>query len=211
MGLLTIAVAFNALVVKKNDNILRTLSEAMLKYEINTPLRVSHFLSQMSHESAGFTRFQENLNYSSDGLAVVWPKRFSKDGKPNDLAKRLHRKPEEIANTVYANRMGNGNESSGDGWLYRGRGLIQLTFKNNYSLYSELIFGDNRLVENPDLALEVQTACKIACKFWVMSGCNELADRDDLLAITKKINGGTNGYSHRLQLLNKAKKNIGIL
>jgi len=204
MGLLTIAVAFTA-VAKKNDNLLRILSEEMIDYEINTPLRVCHFLAQLSHESAGFTRLTENLNYSAEGLLRIFPRYFK-----NGLETQYARNPQKIANRVYANRMGNGNEASGDGWRYRGRGIIQLTFKNNYSTYSSLIFGDNRLVENPDLASDVSVACKIACAYWSVNNLNDLADKDDIRNITRKINGGLNGIQHRTELLNKAKKAIGI-
>lgn len=208
-GLINIAVAFTA-VAKKNDGILRVLSEEMVNAGIDTPLSVCHFLSQMSHESSGFSSLVENLNYSSEGLARVWPKRFAKDGKPNDLAKRLHRNPQGIANHVYANRMGNGSPESGDGWRYRGRGIIMITGAYNFEKYSKIIFGDSRLLENPDLASDISVAAKIACAYWNENKLNELAEKDDVVAITKIINGGLVGIEHRKELLNKAKKSIGI-
>lgn len=204
MPILTIAVAFTA-VAKKNEGLLSILAEELPKYDIDTPLRVCHFLSQMSHESAGFTVLQENLNYSSEGLLKVFKKYFTPE-----TAKVYHRKPQMIANRVYANRMGNGSETSGDGWKYRGRGIIQLTFKSNYTKYSKLIFKDNRLLDNPDLAIELRTACLVACEFWKENNLNSLADKDDIYSITKKINGGLNGLEHRKELLEKAKKAIGI-
>lgn len=203
-GLIGIAVAFGA-VAKKNDGILRVLSEEMINSGIDTPLRICHFLAQMSHESAGFTVLQENLNYSAQGLLRVFPKYF-KDG----IEVKYARKPEMIANRVYANRMGNGAEDTGDGFKYRGRGIIQLTGKDNYRVYSQDIFGDSRLLENPDLASDISVAAKIACRFWIKNNLNELADKDDIRTITRKINGGFNGLDHRTELLNKAKKAIGI-
>lgn len=204
MGLLTIAVAFTA-VAKKNDDLLKVLSEEMMDHEINTPLRSSHFLAQMSHESAGFTRFVENLNYSSEGLLKIFGKYFK-----NGLEEQYARQPQKIANRVYASRMGNGDEASGDGWRFRGRGIIQITGRNNYKLYSQLIFKDDRLLQNPDLAADLSVACKIACVYWSVNKLNELADRDDLIGITRRINGATIGIAHRRDLLNKAKKAIGI-
>jgi putative chitinase len=204
MGLLCIAVAFNA-VAKKNEGLLSILSEEMMKADINNPLRICHFLAQMSHESAGFTVLQENLNYSEQGLLKIFP-RYFKDG----LEKRYAKKPILIASRVYANRMGNGAEDTQDGWKYRGRGIIQLTGKSNYKKYSELIFGDDHLVKNPDLALDLKTACKIACAFWNENNLSDLADKDDLNNITRRINGGLNGLAHRKELLEKAKKMVGI-
>jgi|APGre2960657404_1045060.scaffolds.fasta_scaffold00085_6 putative chitinase len=204
MGLINIAVAFTA-VARKNEGLLRVLSEEMIKHEINTPLRVCHFLSQLSHESAGFTVLSENLNYSSTGLLKNFSKYF-KDGSELKYA----RNPKAIASRVYANRMGNGSEDTEEGWRYRGRGYIQITGKFNYEKYSKSIFGDSRLLENPDLALDYIIAAKIACAFWKENNLNSLADKDDLIGITKKINGGTNGIDHRRELLKKAKDAVGI-
>ena len=176
-----------------------------MNYEINTPLRSSHFLAQMSHESAGFTRFVENLNYSSEGLLKIFGKYFK-----NGLERQYERQPQKIANRVYASRMGNGDEASGDGWRFRGRGIIMITGRNNYKFYSQLIFKDDRLLLNPDLTADLSVACKIACAYWSVNKLNELADKDDLLGITRRINGGTIGLQHRSELLQKAKKAIGI-
>lgn len=212
MGLLTIAVVFNA-VAKKNDNLLANLSKEMIDYEINTPLRVCHFLAQLSHESAGFTIIQENLNYSAKGLLKTFGKYFK-----NGLEVKYARNPQMIANRVYANRMGNGSEDTGDGWKYRGRGYIQLTGRNNYEIYSKIIFGDSRLLENPDLACDPVVASKIACAYWNKANLNVYADQDNLDKISDLINigrptekqGDAIGYAHRLDLLNKSKKAIGI-
>lgn len=211
-GLISIAVAFTA-VANKNDGILKVLSEEMINSGIDTPLRVCHFLAQLSHESAGFSRDKENLNYGEAGLLKTFGKYF-KDG----LEKKYARKPEMIANRVYANRMGNGSEDSGDGWKFRGRTWIQLTGKNNYAKYSKIIFGDTRLLENPDLALDPTVSAKIACAFWNQSNLNKFADKDDVDAVSDLINRGKQtsakgdaiGYAHRLELTNKAKKAIGI-
>jgi putative chitinase len=204
MPTLNIAVAFNA-VAKKNDGLLSILAEEMPKYGIDTPLRICHFLAQLSHESNGFTVNKENLNYSAEGLRKIFPKYF-KDG----LEYKYARKPESIANRVYANRMNNGPEDSGDGWKYRGRGYVQITGKFNYEKYSKIIFGDSRLLENPDLALDMSVAVKIACAYWRATDCNSAADKDDVIAVTRKINGGTIGLVHRQELTTKAKNAIGI-
>lgn len=204
MPLLNIAVVFNS-VARKNDGILSVLSQEMVKSGIDNPLRICHFLAQLSHESAGFTVIQENLYYSEKGLLKNFG-RYFKDG----LEKKYAGKPKLIASRVYANRMGNGAEDTGDGWKYRGRGFIQLTGRANYEKYSKIIFGDSRLLENPDLALDYLVASKIACEFWNDKNLNALADKDNALAITKLINGGTNGLEHRKQLTEKAKAALGI-
>ena len=203
-GLINIAVAFTA-VAKKNDGILRVLSEEMVNAGIDTPLRICHFLAQMSHESAGFTVLQENLNYSAKGLLQTFG-RYFKDGSEV----RYARKPQMIANRVYANRMGNGAEDTGDGWKYRGRGIIMITGAFNFEKYSKIVFGDKRLLDNPDLASEISVAAKIACAYWNENKLNELAEKDDVVGITKIINGGLVGIEHRKELLNKAKKSVGI-
>jgi putative chitinase len=174
------------------------LPAVLEQYSINTPLRVVHFLAQTAHESAGFTRFEENLNYSGEGLMATFPKYFRTIG--TDYHKR---NPEKIANRVYANRMGNGAEASGDGWKYRGRGLIQLTGKANYAAFSK----DTGLdaIEHPELLATVEGAVKSAAWFWYKHQLNLLADADSCLGITKAINGGINGLDERKRLLARAK------
>lgn len=169
-------------------------------YHVNTPLRLAHFLAQTEHES-GLKPIAENLNYSASGLLATFGKYFN--NSPNE-AKKYERQPEKIANRVYANRMGNGNEASGDGWKYRGRGFIQITGKDNYLMLSK----DTRIdcLNNPDLLLQEANAMISALWFWNKHKLNELADKDDILGITKKINGGTNGLEHRKKLLEKWKK-----
>ncbi len=176
------------------------LNAILPKYGIDTPLRISAFLAQCGHESEGFTALTENLNYSADALATTWPNRYAVDAKaktkvPNELAKRLARKPEAIANNVYANRMGNGNEASGDGWAHRGRGAIQCTGKGNYinfaraagKPYAEI----TAYLETPDGAVES------ACWYWKNNNINVQADKGRNEIMTKLINGGFNGLADR--------------
>jgi putative chitinase len=183
------------------------VAAACQEFNINTPQRIAGFLSQCAHESGGFERLQENLNYSADGMAGIWPKRFAvlgpdgkpvkKDGKnqPNKFALALHRKPEMIANVVYSNRMGNGPTESGEGWKYRGRGLKQLTGKDNHRACSAGLGVD--LVENPDFLLEPVYAARSAAWFWATNRCNNFADAGDIEGLTKKINGGLIGIEDR--------------
>ncbi len=178
-----------------------TLNKVLPEYEIDNENRVAAFLAQCGHESAGFTAFQENLNYSADALKRVFPKYF-KDVNPEDYA----RKPEKIANRVYGNRMGNGSESSGDGWKYRGRGLIQLTGKNNYQRLADY-FRNQELVKHPDLVCNNIEYCVLsAVWFWTVNNLNILADKEDLTTMTKRINGGTNGLEDRIYLYTKIKE-----
>jgi len=183
------------------------VAAACQEFGIKTPQRIAGFLSQCAHESGGFERLQENLNYSADGMAGIWPRRFAvmgpdgkpakKDGKnqPNKFALALHRKPEMIANVVYSGRMGNGPTESGEGWLYRGRGLKQLTGKDNHRACSAGLGVD--LVSNPDLLLEPVYAARSAAWFWATNKCNVFADAGDIEGLTKKINGGLIGIDDR--------------
>ena len=171
----------------------------MREYKINTPLRISHFLAQVGHECARFTQFEENLNYSARGLVATFgDKRF-----PGNKAKEYERQPEKIANYVYANRLGNGDESSGDGWKYRGRGIIQLTGKANYEAFEkDHPFG---VVDAPDWVLEnPHVTVLVGIWFWSKKGLNNHADLGNLEAITRRINGGLNGLADRKALFQKA-------
>jgi putative chitinase len=177
------------------------------RFGINTERQVAAWIAQCAHESAGFKMLTENLNYSADTMAVVWPSRFAVLGpdkkpikvkgknQPNKFALALHRQPELIANTVYANRMANGNIESGDGWRYRGRGLKQLTGKDNYTRCGQGLGLD--LVANPDLLLTPEGASLSAAWFWSVNKCGPIADSGDFVALTKKINGGTIGLEDR--------------
>jgi len=170
------------------------------KYELNTPLRIAHFMAQIEHES-GLKPISENLNYSKKGLLTTFKKYFG------DLSAEVYaNKPEKIANRVYSNRIGNGDEASGEGWKYRGRGFIQITGKENY--FHLLIDTDLDVIRNPDLLLEEANAMISALWFWDLKGLNELADKDDIKGITKRINGGYNGLEHRKQLYEKYSKII---
>jgi putative chitinase len=186
---------------------LETLNQQLEEFNINTPLRVAHFVAQIAHESGGFRYKSENLNYSAKALRAVFSKYFAP--KTDKDAELYARQPEKIANRVYANRMGNGDEQSGDGWKYRGRGLIQLTGFDNYQQCSDAIGKD--LVSNPDLLAEsAEMAVAAACWFWNKRKLNDYADQDDLKQITKKINGGYHGLDDRAEHLARAKDVLDI-
>jgi len=172
------------------------LTNTFSKFEINTPNRQAAFIGQCGHESNNFRTLEENLYYSANALMRVWPSRFP----DHDVAEKYANKPEKIANKVYAGRMG--NTEDGDGWKYHGRGLIQLTGKDNYSRCSETLGID--LVNNPDLLLEPEFAAASAGWFWRKHGLNQLADLGDWVAITKRINGGIHGIDDRVARTNNA-------
>lgn len=182
-------------------NVIVLLDETVNKYQINTSLRLAHFLAQASHESGGFRLVYENLNYSWTGLRRVFPRYFPTDA----LAKEYERNPRLIANRVYANRMNNGNESSGDGWKFRGRGYIQLTGKFNYTMFSQSV-NDPQILVNPDL-VATRYPMLSAGWFWDRNKLNTIADRGNteqiIRQITKVINGGFNGIDHRIAEFNK--------
>ena len=167
-------------------------------YEITTLNRIAGFLSQCGHESSDFTRLRENLNYSENALRSTWPSRFDMIS-----SKQYARKPQMIANKVYSNRMGNGNEQSGDGWKYIGRGAIQITGKNNYRKCSLYLFDDLRLLDNPDLLLEPKFAILSACYYWDVNNLNSFCDSADIHTLTRRINGGTHGLTDRKQRFDK--------
>jgi len=173
------------------------LNRVMQKFDINTPVRQAMFLSQLAHESGNFRFVVENLNYSADALRRVFGKYFTTD----ELANQYARQPERIANRVYASRMGNGDEASGDGWKYRGRGLIQLTGKDNYAAFS--LHSDNNALINPDAVAEPTLAADSAAWFWVTNRLNQLSDTGDVKAVTRRINGGFNGLADREAKYNK--------
>jgi len=168
------------------------------KYNINTPLRKAHFFAQIEHES-NLKPISENLNYSSEGLLKTFPKYFTPL-----TAIQYRRQPEKIANKVYANRMGNGDQHSGEGWKYRGRGFIQITGKENYFRLANDT--DIDCLKNPDLLLQEVNAMVSALWFWNLKGLNSLADKDNINDITKRINGGLNGLADRKAKLLKWKQ-----
>ncbi|AUN95395.1 glycoside hydrolase family 19 protein [Pseudazoarcus pumilus] len=176
---------------------------ACRRYDIDTPARIAAFVAQLAHESARFDRLTENLNYSAHGMAATWPGRFrGPDGEPNAFARDLHRQPERIANVVYADRLGNGPPESGDGWRYRGRGLIQITGRSNYRACGAALGVD--LETYPELLEYPLYAALSAGWYWHMRGLNAHADRVDVERITRLINGGTHGLADRVALTEKA-------
>ena len=182
------------------------LEEALPKYGIaDSRLRLAHFFAQVLHES-GCMRFDmENLNYSAEALMKVFGKYF----KTKEEADAYARQPEKIANRVYANRMGNRGETSGDGWKYRGRGLIQLTGRTNYKAFAEWV-GDATVMNQPD-RVSSEYAVQSAVFFWDKNNLNRFADKDDVVGLTRKINGGENGLAHRRELFNKAHGLLAML
>src|SRR5574343_544748 len=181
------------------DSVLVQIPDVISKFQINTPLRLAHFLSQCSHESGNFKAVSENLNYSVDGLKKIFGQYF-----PVDLATQYATNPEKIASRVYGSRMGNGDESTKEGYKFRGRGFIQLTGKANYQAFDAFVAED--ITNNPDL---VATKYPLLSAAWFFSkaGLNAVADtgsgNDVITKITKKINGGTNGLDDRIVKLNK--------
>jgi len=172
------------------------LSKLLPDYEINTRQRIAAFVAQCSHESGGFTALKENLNYKAQTLRKIFPKYFPTDALANEYVNKPN-KQEAIANKVYANRMGNGNEASGDGYKYCGRGLIQLTGKENYSWFAASL-----QISVEDAAEYLQTfegAAQSACWFWETNNLNQWADKGDIVTLTKRINGGTIGIEDRIK------------
>jgi putative chitinase len=176
-----------------------TMKAAMTLLKL-TPVRAAHFFAQTAHETGNFKAFSENLNYSAQGLQGTFGKYF-----PGTLEESYARNPEKIANRVYADRMGNGNEASGDGWKYRGRGALQLTGKANYQAFAKYL-GTDEVVTNPDL-VATKYAFESAMFFFEKNKLWEICDKGindaTILALTKRINGGTNGLSHRNELTKK--------
>jgi putative chitinase len=173
------------------DQWFEALSEILPEYEITTPQRVAAFLAQCAHESGGFVFLKENLNYKAASLRRVFPKYFPDDA----IAAQYAGKGEMIANRVYANRMGNGDEASGDGFRYCGRGLIQLTGKNNYTFFAGSL--DIPVEEASEYLQTFEGAVQSACFFWEQNKLNQWADAGDILTLTKRINGGTIGLEDR--------------
>jgi putative chitinase len=169
------------------------LSQLLPDYDINTPQRIAAFIAQCSHESGGFTALKENLNYRAVTLRKIFPKYFPTD----DLANAFAGKPEMIANRVYASRMGNGDEASGDGYRYCGRGLIQLTGKSNYQLFADSL--EMNVEDVPDYLSTFEGAAQSACWFWENNNLNRFADAGDIKGLTKAINGGDIGLEDRIK------------
>ena len=181
----------------------KPLNDTFAKYGIDTPSRQAAFIGQCAHESGNFRILEENLNYSAARLMAVWPSRF-----PSlDVAEQYANNPEKLANYVYAGRLGNGNEESGDGWRYHGRGVIQLTGKDNYANCGSGLGVD--LVGDPDRLLDPQYAALSAGWFWNKKGLNDLADTGDYETMTKRINGDVLGLDDRKAKIAKAREILG--
>lgn len=180
---------------------LPALNAAMAEFDIDTPARQASFLAQVGVESGQFSALVENLNYSAAGLLATFKTRFTAT-----QAAEYARHPERIANRAYANRMGNGAESSGDGWRYRGRGLIQITGRANYATAGAALGLD--LIEQPELLEQPVNACRSAAWWWDAHDLNALADVGDQVRVTKRVNGGTNGLADRLALFSIAQKEL---
>ena len=178
------------------DSVIAQLPDTIAKFELNTPLRLAHFLAQAGHESGGFKAVNENLNYGAKGLLTTFKKYFPDEAK----AKLYERKPEKIANLVYGNRMGNGPEPSGEGWKYRGRGYIQLTGKSNYTAFDAVV--TESIVNNPDL-VATKYPLLSAAWFFHKNGLHKIADKGATDAVvtevTKRVNGGTIGLADRIK------------
>ena len=200
--------------VKDPAKWLDAIVETCVEFEINTPQRIAGFLAQTSHESGGYTMLSENLNYRAATLAACWPTRFAELGPdkkpkktdkgaliPTKVAEAIAGKPELIANMVYSSRMGNGPAESGEGWKYRGRGLKQLTGKDNYVRCGQALGVD--LAGDPDLLLQPLYAARSAGWFWKANALSTFADAGDIKGMTKKINGGFIGLEQRQKLYDK--------
>ena len=181
----------------------KPLIDTFIKYNISTTQRQACFIGQCQHESNNFKTLEENLHYSADGLMRVWPSRFTN----KIVADAYANNPEKIADKVYAGRMGNGDEESGDGWAFHGRGLIQLTGRDSYDRFGKavgVVFTDQ-----PQLLVEPNYAALSAGWFWNKTGLNDLADAQEYGQMTKRINGGTLGLDDRIVRITKAKQVLG--
>lgn len=185
------------------DHWAEALNKILPDYDINTPQRCAAFIAQAAHESGNFTALHENLNYRAETLRKVFPKYFPTDA----LAQQYAHNQEAIANRVYANRMGNGPEESGDGYRYCGRGLIQLTGKQNYQNFADSI--EIPVEQVPEFLQTFEGAVQSACWFWEANNLNQYADTDDILTMTKRINGGTIGLEDRKKHYEHAKHVFG--
>lgn len=193
-----------------------TLNKILPKYNIDTVARAGDFIGQCAHESGNFTQLSENLNYSAQGLANTWPGRFAVKGAdgnavkpytPTELATSIQRNPELIANNVYADRMGNGSVESGDGWEFRGRGLIQITGRANYTAFGTTI--NMTPEEVVEYAQTFDGAVQTACWFWTTNNLNQYADTNNIQTMTRRINGGLNGLDDRIAKCNLAQQILG--
>jgi len=177
------------------------LSQLLPDYDINTPRRIAAFVAQCAHESGGFTALKENLNYRPTTLRKIFPKYFPTDAIAADYASRLN-KQMHIANRAYANRMGNGDEASGDGHKFLGRGLIQLTGRNNHQAFADSV--EMNINDVPEYLATFEGAAQSACWFWETNNLNKWADSGDIKELTRRINGGYIGLEDRIKHYNHA-------
>ena len=192
--------------ISQIDEYVASFNMWAVHFGVTDPKRVAAYLAQTFHESACLAATEENLNYSAEGLLKTFPRYF----KTRSAAEGYARTPQKIANRVYANRMGNGNEASGDGWRYRGRGYIQLTGKTNYQLFMRGDWCEKDVVKNPDLVAGFYYNQLASLWFWESRGLNHMADLDNMEAITRKINGGTNGQANRMLLYRRFCREFGV-
>jgi len=182
----------------------KMMCKVLPKYEIITVERVAGFIAQCGHESRDFSVLSENLNYSASALNKIFPKYFERAGR---YAADYHRQPEAIANIIYANRMGNGNTDSGDGWYYRGGGILQLTGFDNYRRFGKDVGKSAR--DAADYVRTKEGALESACWFWKENNLNRYCDRQDIVGLSKRINGGTHGMDDRKARYIKAMDVLG--
>jgi len=179
------------------------LDQLLPDYDINTPLRVAHFIAQCAHESGNFLFIKENLNYRAESLMKTWPRLFP----TIEIARQYEKQPEKIANRAYGNRMGNGDEASGDGWRYCGRGLIQLTGRDNYTFFAGSL--DISVEEAAEYLATFEGAAQSACWYWEQNNLNRFADANDAKGLTRAINGGYIGLEDRIKHTNHALHVLG--
>ena len=183
------------------------LSQLLPDYEINTPQRIAAFIAQCAHESGEFVFLKENLNYKAPTLRKIFPKYFPNDAIANEYVSKPN-KQAAIANKVYANRMGNGPEESGDGYRFCGRGLIQLTGRDNYTFFAGSL--QISVEEASEYLQTFEGAAQSACWFWETNNLNQFADKGDILTLTKRINGGTIGLEDRIKHYEHALHVLGV-
>lgn len=191
------------------DQVAKGLNAVEISAQLNTRRRLRYFVAQAFHETQGFTKWVENMYYTTaERLPEVWPTRFTLDplDKSKAYAPDYLRNSEKLANLVYANREGNGNAASGHGNLYRGRGAFHLTFLNNYRACSIAMYGDQRLVTSPALVEDIATGVQTAGWFWTINGLNALADTDEFTRVTAKISGSVSTVNTRLAVLSQVQK-----
>lgn len=178
---------------------LGAMQDVLPKYDINTPERVAGFMAQTGHESNGYKVLTENLNYSAKALDAIFGKYFKRAGRD---AQEYHRQPEKIANVIYASRMDNGNTGSGDGWRFRGGGILQLTGRSNYTRFGESV--GMSAEEATDYVRTKEGALESACWFWKTNNLNKYCDNNDITTLSKRVNGGTIGLEDRIKHWNHA-------